>query len=44
METKNSGMMEELLGLPLLSALAMGSNVFEGWRKSLKGMTASNSV
>lgn len=43
-ETENSGMMEELLGLPLLSALTSGSDMFEERGKSLEGMTASNII
>ena len=43
-ETENSGMMEELLGLPLLSTLTTGSDMFKERRKSLKGMTVSNIV
>lgn len=43
-ETENSGMTEELLGLPLLSALTAGSDMFEEQGKSLKGMTASNII
>lgn len=41
-QTENSGMTEELLGLPLLGALTVGSDIFEEQRKYLKGMAASN--
>lgn len=43
-ETENSGTTEELLCLPLLGTLTAGSDMFEEWTKSLKGMTASNII